>query len=211
MPLSRRRVTDADTLRALAHPLRLELLELLVVEGAQTASQAGERLGQSAANCSWHLRKLAEHGFVREVENTPGRSRPWRAVVEGLSWGDPEDDPATAAAGEGLTDMLLERELQRFRAARAAAEQEPAEWRDATSFNQSKLWLTAAEAAEISDALRDLFLSYGDRISDPDQRPADARLVSAVGWLVPNGPMDTKSGTTASPTTGEEADEEASS
>lgn len=190
MPLSRRRVSDAASLRALAHPLRLELLELLVVEGALTASQAGERLGQSPANCSWHLRKLAEHGFVREVADTPGRSRPWRAVTEGLTWGDPDDDPATAAAGEGLTDMLLERELQRFRAARAAAETEPAQWRDATSFNQSKLWVTAEEAARISEAMRDLFLSHGDRITDPDQRPDGARLVSVVGWLVPNGPLE---------------------
>lgn len=162
------------------------------MEGAQTASQAAERLGQSPANCSWHLRKLAEHGFVREVAGTPGRSRPWRAVTEGLTWGDSDDDPATAAAGEGLTDMLLERELQRFRAARAAAETEPVEWRDATSFNQSKLWVTAEEAREISEAMRELFLSHGDRMTDPDQRPADARLVSVVGWLVPNGPLENR-------------------
>jgi predicted ArsR family transcriptional regulator len=190
MPLSRRRVTDAASLRALAHPLRLDLLELLVVHGPQTASQAAERLGQTPANCSWHLRKLAEHGFVREAQGTGGRSRPWRAVTEGLTWGDPADDPAAAAAGEGLTDMLLERELQRFRAARAATASEPAEWREATSLNQSKLWLTAEEAAGISEAMRELFLSYGDRVTDPGQRPSGARLVSVVGWLVPSGPLE---------------------
>lgn len=192
MPLSRRRVTDAESLRALAHPLRLELLELLVVEGAHTASQAAARLDQTPANCSWHLRKLAEHGFVREVEGRSrpaGRSRPWRAVTEGLTWGDPEDDDATTAAGEGLTDMLLERELQRFRAARAASAQEPLEWREATSFHQSKMWVTAEEAKRISEAVADLYLSYGDRIADPDKRPEGARLVSVVGWLVPSGPV----------------------
>jgi DNA-binding transcriptional ArsR family regulator len=191
MPLSRRRITDAESLRALAHPLRLELLELLVVEGAQTASQAAARLGQSPSNCSWHLRKLAEHGFVREVEGRSrpaGRSRPWRAVTEGLTWGDPSDDDQTTAAGEGLTDMLLERELQRFRAARAASAGEAPEWREATSLNQSKLWLTAEEAQRISEQMRELFLSYGDRMADPGGRPESARLVAVVGWLVPSGP-----------------------
>lgn len=119
-----------------------------------------------------------------------GRSRPWRAVTEGLTWGDPADDPATAAAGEGLTDMLLERELQRFRAARAAADSEPPAWREATSLNQAQLWVTAEEAAEISEAMRELFLSHGERIGDPAQRPPGARLVSVLGWLVPSGPVE---------------------
>jgi DNA-binding transcriptional ArsR family regulator len=189
MPLSRRRVTDASALKALAHPLRLSLLELLVVEGAKTASQAGAVLGESPANCSWHLRKLAEHGFVREVTGVPGRSRPWRAVTEGLTWSDDDGDPETTAAGEALTDMLLERELQRLRAARAAAASEPAAWRNATTFNQAQTWVTAAEARELSAAMVELFLTHAERIAEPDTRPEGARLVSLVGWLVPSGPL----------------------
>ena len=65
MPPTRRRVTDADALKALAHPLRMALLGALVTEGPLTASQAAALLSESPSNCSWHLRKLAEHGFVR--------------------------------------------------------------------------------------------------------------------------------------------------
>jgi DNA-binding transcriptional ArsR family regulator len=189
MPLSRRRVTDAHALKALAHPLRLSLLELLVVDGAKTASQAGAALGESPANCSWHLRKLAEHGFVREVTGVPGRSRPWRAVTEGLTWGDADGDAETTAAGEALTDMLLERELQRLRAARAGAAHEPADWREATTFNQAQAWVTAEEARELSTAMVELFLTHAERIAEPESRPEGARLVSLVGWLVPSGPL----------------------
>ncbi len=189
MPLSRRRVTDAAALKALAHPVRLALLELLVVDGAHTASQAGAVLGETPANCSWHLRKLAEHGFVREVTGVPGRSRPWRAVTEGLTWGDSDGDAETTAAGEALTDMLLERELQRLRAARAAAATEPQEWRDATTFNQTQTWVTAAEAKALSAAMVELFLTHTERIAEPETRPEGARLVSLVGWLVPSGPL----------------------
>lgn len=205
MTLARRRVSDASALKALAHPLRMDLIELLVTEGAQTASQAAARLGETPANCSWHLRKLAEHGFVREVTGVPGRSRPWRVVTEGLTWGDPDDDAETTAAGEALTDVLLERELQRLRAARAAAPREPREWRDATSVYQSKLWLTAAEAEELSEQLTQLFLTHAERLRDPAARPEDSRLVSLVGWLVPSGPPRERQATTRNEDEGEQS------
>lgn len=188
MPLSRRRITDPAALKALAHPVRLSLLEVLAAEGPKTASQAGLLIGESASNCSWHLRKLADHGFVREAPGSTGRNRPWRAVMEGLAWGDDGSAADMSAAGEALTDVLIEREVQRLRAARAGHAQEPAEWRDITRVNHSHLWLTPEEAAQMSDAIADLFLTYADRSGDPTSRPERARLVSLVGWLVPSGP-----------------------
>jgi DNA-binding transcriptional ArsR family regulator len=185
--LSQRRVTDAAALKALAHPLRLSLLEALALRGPMTASQLARLLGESPSNCSWHLRKLAEHGFVREARGGTGRNRPWRAVSEGLAWGD-GDDEAVNAAGDALTDAMLEREVQRFRAARAARNQEPEEWRDATGLNQSALWMTAEEASDLLARMRELFLTYADRVHDPRSRPDGARLVTLIGWAVPFGP-----------------------
>ncbi len=85
--------------------------------------------------------------------------------------------------------MLLERELQRLRAARAAASSEPEQWRDAVNVNQSQAWLTAEEAKELSEAMVELFLTHSDRIGDPEKRPPGARLFSIVGWLAPSGPV----------------------
>jgi len=180
-------VTEPAALKALAHPLRLALLELLISEGPRTASEAAALVNESPSNCSWHLRRLAEHGFVREASGGAGRNRPWRAVSEGLVWGDDQEGPQTSAAGDALTDMLLERELQRLRAARVSSAQEPAEWRSATSVHESKLWLTAAEAEQVSEAMARLFLTHAERQSNRGSRPRGARLVSLVGWLVPSG------------------------
>jgi DNA-binding transcriptional ArsR family regulator len=192
MPLTHRRVTDASALKALAHPLRMALLEALVTEGPMTASEAAGLLEESPSNCSWHLRKLAEHGFVREARGATGRQRPWQAVSEGLEWGtdDPDGtpDPSTRLAAEGLTDMLVERELQRLRAARASRDREPAAWREATGLIHSQLWLTAEEARAVKERLHELLLTHAERSGAPGDRPADARLVSLVGWLVPSGP-----------------------
>ena len=75
MPITRRRVTSAADMKALAHPVRLDVLELLIVNGPMTASDAAVQLDQTPANVSWHLRKLAEHGFVRQATSGPGRRR----------------------------------------------------------------------------------------------------------------------------------------
>ena len=192
MPLARRRVSDPAALKALAHPLRVALLEVLVTDGPLTASQASAKVAASPSNCSWHLRKLAEHGFVRETRGRTGRQRPWQAVSEGLAWLDDRSaeaaDPSTRLAAEAVGDMLVERELQRLRAARAARESEPAEWREATGLVRAQLWLNAAEAQLLKETLSELVSGPGARDNDQQGHPADARPVSLVAWLVPSGP-----------------------
>jgi DNA-binding transcriptional ArsR family regulator len=187
MVLNHRRVIDPRDMAALAHPLRLDLLELLLVNGAMTASQAGRSLGESPSNISWHLRKLAEHGFVRQNATGPGRARPWRIVAESLSWGDDAADSASSAA---LRDVALERELQLLRAALAEHSERPQEWRDATRLTSDRLWLTAAEARELGDRIAALAEPFAGRIAEPGSRPADARLVAMMNWLVPARPEE---------------------
>jgi hypothetical protein len=128
---------------------------------------------------------------VREARGGTGRNRPWQAVSEGLEWGTDEDGQEASGvriAADALTDLLVERVVQRLRAARGARDTEPADWRDATGLVQSQLWLTAAEATALKAELTDLLLRHAERSGRPDLRPEDARLVSLVGWLVPSGP-----------------------
>ena len=49
-----------------------------------TASQLADRLDESPANCSWHLRKLAEHDFIEEAEGGTG---PPAAVADAATIG----------------------------------------------------------------------------------------------------------------------------
>jgi DNA-binding transcriptional ArsR family regulator len=73
---------DAAGLRALAHPVRLELLDLLRSHDALTATECAELIGSSPKSCSYHLRYLARHGLVQEVPAARGdaRERHWRRV-----------------------------------------------------------------------------------------------------------------------------------
>jgi predicted ArsR family transcriptional regulator len=173
---------------ALAHPLRLDLLELLLVNGAMTASEAGRELRQNPSNVSWHLRKLAEHGFVRQSSGGEGRRRPWRIVAESLSWGDDTDDTVMSGA---LRDVAVEREVQVLRQALASHDQQPQAWRDATLVSQARLWLTADEARELGERIAALTQASAERLSDPSLRPDGARLVAVMSWVVPARPEAT--------------------
>jgi DNA-binding transcriptional ArsR family regulator len=190
MTLAQKSVTSVDALRALAHPIRLDIMEALVVHGPQTASELGTRLGQNPSNCSWHLRKLAEYGFVREQSGYHGRRRPWQAVVEGLTWGEDVPDTRTERASNALSDLMMQREIQRFRAARATAAAEPPEWRDAPNAVNSLVYLTAVEATQMIETLKQTLLILAEaRCHDSAARPEGARLVSTVAWVTPAGPL----------------------
>ena len=71
-----RKLTDPRAMRAVAHPVRIALLEVLGTEGPLTATQAGEHIGESPTTCSFHLRQLAKYGFIEEVEGVARTSPP---------------------------------------------------------------------------------------------------------------------------------------
>src|SRR5919197_817830 len=79
-PLPSLELRDPRALRAVAHPLRLQLIGLLRTEGPLTASQAGKLLGESAQSCWFHLRQLEKYGIVEEAGGGRGRERPWLAA-----------------------------------------------------------------------------------------------------------------------------------
>ena len=185
MVYSERKLSDPRTLRAVAHPVRLGIMEQLAVHGPMTATELADRLDETPSNCSWHLRKLAEHGFVEEAEGGTGRKRPWQAVSQGMQWGDAVESPEMARAGEALSQLMIEREVARFASARARVRGDASAWQDASTSSQSMMWLTADELGEINLAVRDLLLSKIDRFEHPERRPQGARLCAFLAWGVP--------------------------
>ncbi len=185
---TQRRISDARTLRAIAHPVRIAIMEQLTINGAMTATEVGDRLDETPANCSWHLRKLAEYGFVEEATGGTGRQRPWQVTHIGMSWGDDPDGPQGAdlqLAGQALTEVLVAREVDRLMESQARAADEPNEWRVAATSTQSMMWLTADELQAANDAVREALMKHFDRHQDPALRPPGSRLCAFLAWGVP--------------------------
>jgi len=192
MPSSQYQLSDPRALRAVAHPVRLGIMEQLAVHGPMTATELADRLDESPSNCSWHLRKLAEHGFVEEAEGGKGRRRPWRVVSRGMRWGEGDESPEMARAGEALSQLMIEREVARFAASRARSREDTPLWREASTSSQSLQWLTADELGEINLAVRELMMSRVDRLEHPERRPEGARLCAFLAWGVPAYDVETR-------------------
>jgi DNA-binding transcriptional ArsR family regulator len=180
-----RNLRDPRVLRAVAHPVRIRLLEELGVDGPLTATQLSERVGESPANCSWHLRQLARYGFVEEAGGGTGRQRPWKIVMQGHEWDEADEDPEVRRAGQALSRVFRARQDEVLDEWLESAHTESPEWRDAAFVNQGGAWLTAEELAEIDAKIRPMLTRHFDRFEDPANRPAGARLVRFFLWGVP--------------------------
>jgi DNA-binding transcriptional ArsR family regulator len=166
-------VTDARAMRALAHPLRVALLDAVRRDGEITATRAAELLGESPGNMSWHLQTLAKYGFVEETGDGRGRSRPWRLTSDSRSYETGATDTVTAAAGEALERTFLERTMSQLREWWSQRLTYPAKWRRAAFVNDSIRYLTAEELTAVMDEIVAIYDRYADR-TDEEARPSGA-------------------------------------
>jgi DNA-binding transcriptional ArsR family regulator len=184
-PREMRKVTDARTLRALAHPVRIALLEALSLGGAMTATELGEQIGESATTCSFHLRQLARYGFVEEAGGGKGRARPWRMTSIGMEI-PAVDDPETTIAATTLTRLFRERQLDRYRTWTETNATYPRQWREAAGDSQFVLYLTAEELRQLNEDLRALVGPRSlERLADPSLRPPGAVPVEMIVFSYP--------------------------
>ena len=167
-------------LRALAHPLRWKLLDLLSSEQSATATRCAEALGESVASCGYHLGILAKYGYIEPVPPTgdrPGREKPWRLASRRQDLSATGLDESGTLAARAAAEVFLDHELERIKDRLRRVDLEPAEWRAASYVSGVTRWLTAAELAEIKDQLAEIEGRFADRDDDPGCRPPGAREV----------------------------------
>jgi hypothetical protein len=138
-------LTDARAMRALAHPVRLSLIDLLGYHESLTATQASELTGESPTNCAFHLRTLAKYGFLREAPTTSRRERPWTLVHRAVRISAHQADPGAAQAAAVLLQTMLDQWLDRARRIFSRPSRVPG-WDAAAGWSQSRVFMTPAEA-----------------------------------------------------------------
>jgi DNA-binding Lrp family transcriptional regulator len=192
LPLAEpRRLTDPRAMRAVAHPVRIALLEVLGTEGPLTATQAGEHIGESPTTCSFHLRQLAKYGFIEEVEGIPGRRRPWRLIHTGLSFSDVSDDPETRLAATALSRVLHAFYLDRLKEGLALRRDTPTEWQKATGASEFLLYVTVEELQALDEQVEALIKPFVERIGNPKTRPRGAAPIEVLFFAYPRPPHRT--------------------
>ena len=179
-------ITAPKAMRALAHPVRLAILDLLRRNGPASATELAPAAGASPSVVSWHLRHLASFGLVRDSEPSADRRyRRWEAVG-GFRFEVPEraDDVEGRSAARLLSELMF---LQ--------AGEVPVRWLTVTEPRLDPLWrrlagvsntgvvVSADELAAIQAELENVLAPYVTR--DLIARPPGSRRVRLIRYDLP--------------------------
>ncbi|MCM2578004.1 winged helix-turn-helix domain-containing protein [Streptomyces meridianus] len=161
-------ITDLDALKVFTHPLRIALYRELYMARSATASKLAERVDEAVSLVSYHLRKMAAHGFIVEAPelSTDGRERWWKPTSE-KGWtfrnSDFVGDPEGAAVVGQVTRQLLATRAEGYGTYLDQQAAWPKEWSDASFSSEYLPRLTAAELAELGEEIHVLVRRWVER------------------------------------------------
>lgn len=139
----RRNLTDIDSLKALAHPLRQRMFTHLNRYGPATSADLAATFGADRGGTSYHLRQLERYGFIEE-DRSAGRRRYWRAVPLDLRLPYDSGDADISAAADTIGRQWLE-QGQRDLAAYLSDRESHGEFGEAAMHSFGSTTLTPAE------------------------------------------------------------------
>lgn len=180
---------DAAGLKALAHPLRMRMYDLLADGGPATASQLAQQVGESSGTTSYHLRVLARHGFIEDdPERGDRRDRWWRTRPGGytLQGSTLLRDPANDPALEMVADRAWRTSAEQLRTWFASATRWDPQWLDATANATMRVEATPEELATLRDEVWVVLERHRARLTDREA-PGDARRVVVQFHAFPLG------------------------
>ena len=180
---------DAAALKALAHPLRMRMYDLLADGGPATASQLAQQVGESSGTTSYHLRVLARHGFIEDdPERGDRRDRWWRTRPGGytLQGSTLLRDPANDPALEVVADRAWRTSAEQLRTWFASATRWDARWLDATASATMRVEATPEELATLRDEVWEVLERHRGLLTDREP-PEGARRVVVQFHAFPLG------------------------
>lgn len=182
-----RRVLDIGALRALSHPLRVRIFDILEQEGPQTASTLADLLGESSGATSYHLRALARHDLIHEVVGERGgRERWWERRAGGIVYDSRavQGSPAGEAALQVAVAEVQRRrhdELMEYFTGRI--DKELPEWVDASISMTSGISMTVEQTADLIKKIEALIEEASEKYRD--QKGPGVRRVSVRSDIFP--------------------------
>lgn len=171
-----------SALKALSHPVRLRMLGLLRLEGPATATTLATRLGLNTGATSYHLRSLAQHGFVvDDTERGNARERWWKAAHRATETANTTDDPATRETLEAYLQSVAVVMTEQLQRAIEELPLVPEPWGRASTFSDWVIRLTPARAKALVDALAEVI----GEVDDEDDETAEQFVLQLTAFPLP--------------------------
>lgn len=148
---------DPGALKALAHPLRVRIFDLLSTHGPQTASSLAVLLGETSGSTSYHLRMLSAHDLIREVEGRgTARERWWELPQGRIDIPGPSEamSPANRAAAQIVSSEFFRLRHETLMSWVNRSESEvPEGWKEASLIATTLLEMTPAQMEDLKAEL----------------------------------------------------------
>jgi DNA-binding transcriptional ArsR family regulator len=145
----------------------MQLLDALRFGGPATASQLAAKLGESSGATSYHLRQLAEYGFIEDApEHGKGRERWWKAAHHGLRFDDDlltDSDPAVRGAADMYLHEVATTQTRDLSTWLGNRDSWPKEWSRVWDMSSWTLRLTPELTQELVEKMHELVETYRDR------------------------------------------------
>ena len=179
------RVNNPRTIRALAHPARLAIINALATGDELTATQCAELTELSPSATAYHLKLLERYGFAEPAPpRADRRERPWRATGRRTTVDLDSSTPAGASAASAVAAAYFDTTRAVALEFTAGEYAEPEEWRNA-SLSNADLWLTVEEVERVSHELEAVLEPLRERVLRKE-RPAGSRRVRVMNVVVPH-------------------------
>jgi len=176
---------DPRSIRALAHPARMAIIDALASGDELTATECAELTGLSPSATAYHLKLLERYDLVEPAPaRQDARERPWRASPRRTQVEIDTSTPAGAAAAAALGLALLDSSRAVAEEFVVAGSEEPEEWRDVASLGNADLWLTVEETRAVTNALAEVLDPYRGRAIAA--RPEGSRRVRVMSLAAPH-------------------------
>ncbi|CAM5562584.1 MULTISPECIES: ArsR/SmtB family transcription factor [Streptomyces] len=199
-------VLDAKGLRALAHPVRVQLVGVLRKHGPSTATRLAERLGVNSGTASYHLRQLGAAGFVEEdTERGNARERWWRSVHRTIRFSYPELAEREPDAALAYLQSVAAIHTLRTQQTLNGLQTVPRAWRGTFDMSDWDLRLTPEETIALDRELKDVIARY--RRDDPDSAasaPEGAERVAVITQIMPEPDVPATPSSSSGPQEAEE-------
>ncbi|WP_336646147.1 helix-turn-helix domain-containing protein [Microbacterium sp. USHLN186] len=174
------RTLDAGALKALAHPLRVRIYDLLSERGPQTASSLATIIGETSGSTSYHLRALAAHQLIREVHDRgTARERWWERPRGRVNFPGPDETmtPASRAAAQIVTSEFLRlRHETLMEYINRPESAQPEGWKDAGLVMTTMLDITPEQMTELKNELSAVVDAAIERYRGQDSQPGTRRV-----------------------------------
>ena len=176
------RFQNPRSIRALAHPARLAIIDALATGDELTATQCAELTGLSPSATAYHLKLLERYGFAETAPPRPDRrERPWRAPERRIQVDLDTSTPAGASAAAAVAAAYFDTTRAIAVEFTEGSPAEPEQWRDAAALTNVDLWLTAEEFQRVAEELAAVLEPYRGH-----RRATGGRRVRVMNVVVPH-------------------------